>query len=349
MSNFFSSHPTSCSAVAPTFTRRASWLRAQVRPVRAWMTLGVAISLGSAGCVSGKEPPQIPAGGETAPLHFALPEEAVREAGRLLAQHDWATLSRYYDLSLTPQVSRAQLLDGSFFLNAAGVQGEPREILQWREPFAPSAKFVEAKALGDAAVLPCIWSVTAGVTIDQGGGPAQKVLRTAHLLQTKEGFRFLPTAATEPGPVTDQQWSAQGADPILLYRPALRARANAELPAGRSSNIPALVQWLEHNQAMAAAHPGVKQPGGKPWEPAAVYLPTDEELLVSLAGDRVWRSVQLAPPGTLASVQASHPDFSAAAIEYPHIEIVRVKVMGTGPQLYALPPVPRHVNLKGSP
>ena len=284
------------------------------------------------------------------PLYFASIEAAVQSAGQLLAAHDWATLSRYYDLALTPEVQRPQLLDGSFFVDAAKSPNGPGAITRWLQPFPPGASYVGAKALGDSSHPPCIWEVSTVLSIDQGGGPVQRVVQEFHVMQTKDGFQFLPRASTEraaaPNLVTAQQWQAQGADPILLYRPQLRPQAQVEVPAGRSSNIPRLVQALDRLKPRAAAHLGRTQAGSQPWEPRSVYDPTDDELLVSLAGDRVWRSLQLAPPGILAKVHLDNPSFAADAIEYPHIEIVRVEVAGTGAFLYAMPPVLRRVNLR---
>ena len=283
------------------------------------------------------------------PLYFRSIEAAVQSAGQFLAAQDWATLSRYYDLALTPEVQRTQLLDGSFFVDAAKSPNGPGAITRWLQPFPPGAKFAGARALGDSSHLPCIWEVSTVLSIDQGSGPVQRVVQEFHVMQTGDGFQFLPRATTErpaaPNRVTLRQWQAQGADPILLYRPQLSQQAQAEVPAGRSSNIPLLVQSLDRLKPCAAAHRGRTQAGARPWEPATVYEPTDDELLVSLAGDRVWRSLQLAPPGILTKVYLDNPSFTAAAIEYPHIEIVRVEVAGTGGCLYAMPPVLRRVNL----
>lgn len=283
-----------------------------------------------------------------APLYFSAAEEAVQSVTPLLAAGNWATLSRYYDLSLTAGVERSQLLDGGFFVDATKSPTGPGAVTRWLRPFPPGAKFVEAKPLGDPSRLPCIWMLRTLLSIDQGGGPVQRVVSECRLLQTKDGFQFLPPAPTErpaPAPVTAQQWSAQGADHILLYRPQLGEQAKAEVPAGRSSNIPLLVQAIERLRPRAAVHPGRTHLGSQPWEPAMVYEPTDEELLLSLAGDRIWRSLQLAPPGILAQVRRDNPSLTADAIEYPHIEIVRVEVAGTGPRLYAKAPELRRLNL----
>ena len=283
------------------------------------------------------------------PLYFSSIEAAVQSAGQLLAAQDWPTLSRYYDLALTPEVQHTQLLDGSFFVDAAKSPNGPGAITRWLQPFPPGTKFVGAHALGDSSHPPCIWEVSTALSIDQGGGQVQRIVQECHLMQTKDGFQFLPRASTEhaaaPNQVTMRQWQAQGADPVLLYRPQLGQRAQAEIPAGRSSNIPLLVQALDRLKPRAAVHPDRTMSGSRPWEPPSVYEPTDDELLVSLAGDRVWRSLQLAPSGILTKVHLDNPSFTADAIEYPHIEIVRVDVAGLGGCLYAMPPVLRRVNL----
>jgi hypothetical protein len=107
-----------------------------------------------------------------------------------------------------------------------------------------------------------------------------------------------------------------------------------------------LVQAVERLKSMAVAHPGRMQPASRPWEPAVIFNPSDEELLLSLAGDRIWRSLQLAPLGTLTKVQEDNPGFGNEVIEYPCIEIVRVDAAGMGPQFCALLPVTRRVSLK---
>ena len=312
-----------------------------IRHAIAWLLFAV----GGLSAIAAELPDRV-----AGPLYFGSIAAAVQFAGQLLAARGWAILSRYYDLALTPEVQRAKLLDGSFFVDAAKSPNGPGAITRWLQPFPPGANFAGAKALGDPSHLPCIWEVSTVLSIDQGGGPVQRVVEECHLMQTKEGFEFLPRGSTEraaaPNQVSMRQWQAQGADPVLLYRPQLGQQAQAEVPAGHSSDIPLLVQALDRLKPRAAAHPGRTMSGSRPWEPPSVYQPTDDELLVSLAGDRVWRSLQLAPPGILAKVHLDNPSFTADAIEYPHIEIVRVEVAGTGPRLYAKAPVLRRVNLR---
>jgi hypothetical protein len=283
-------------------------------------------------------------------LYFSTAEQAVEVAGKLLAAHDWSTLARYYDLSLTPQVQRDALLDGRFFFEATTSRTAPGTSMPWRQPFAPGAKFTAAKPVGDPNDLPCIWTLTTTLTVEQGGGQDRPVVRETRLLRTEKGFQLLPSAPVEPARpppvVSDAAWQARGADPILLFRPDLQARADREVPAGRSSNIPALVQAIERLKPIAAQHPGRSQPGTPALgEPPTVYVPTDDELLLSLAGDRIWRSLRIAPPGTLASVREKNPGWSPGTVQCPHIEIVRAAVAGSGLHVFALPPVTRPLKL----
>lgn len=149
-----------------------------------------------------------------------------------------------------------------------------------------------------------------------------------------------------PGPMTEERSPPRGEDQILSYRPALRGRAEREIPAGRASLIPALVHAVERLKPLAAAHPGHARAAAQPWEPTRCWEPSDEELLLSLAGDRIWRSLQLSPPGTLARMRAENPGFAVRELEYPHLEITCVEVAGTGPRYCALSPVARRLVLQ---
>lgn len=154
--------------------------------------------------------------------------------------------------------------------------------------------------------------------------------------------------AMSPAPTPDLAWDAKGADLVLLYRPSLRERADRELAGSGAAGIPALVAAIERLRPLAAAHPGTSRRGSHPWETGTVYEPSDDELLLSLAGDRVWRTTQIAPIGVVADVRAAHPDLPEA-FEYPHIEITRVEVAGTGPRYVAAPPQTRRVVLGKAP
>jgi hypothetical protein len=244
------------------------------------------------------------------------------------------------------------LVSGRFFVDMSISSVGPGAISRYLNPFPPGSKYLSAERLGDAASTSCIWLVKTVLTIDQGGGIAQRVIREFHMIQTKKGFRFLPPANVDDksasAPAQDKLWAAQGAAPALFYRPALQERAKQEVPLGGASNIPAIVAVVEKLRPLAAARHGRVVRGSLPWEPAEVYEPSDDELLLSLAGDRLWRTTQIAPPGTLANVRRSAPSLPAA-IEYPHIEITRVDVAGNGTRYYAAPPVTRRINLKDNP
>src|ERR1700733_7666319 len=69
------------------------------------------------GAANGPQPADSAA--SPAPLYFSSAEDAIKSASVMLAAGDWAQLSRYYDLSLTPGVLRGHLVDGSFFVDPA--------------------------------------------------------------------------------------------------------------------------------------------------------------------------------------------------------------------------------------
>jgi hypothetical protein len=157
-----------------------------------------------------------------------------------------------------------------------------------------------------------------------------------------------PPAAAPAPPSSDVPWGASGADPALFLRPELRARVAAELPKAGAANVADLVAAVEKLKPIAAAHHGASRPRGKPWEPEKVYEPSDEEILLSIAGDRVWRTTQIAPAGTLDRIRGAHPDLPQA-FEYPHLEVSRIEAAGTGPVYVAAPPETRRVGLAGTP
>lgn len=318
--------------------------------LRWFLTAGVALVL-LAGCGSNGQavPDRSQNTPETAgPRFFATPQDAVAEASRLLAAGDWPALARCYDLSLTPQVTEDDLVSGRFFEHGTPAGTQPS--LRRTRPFPPGSEFVEAQPVGDESQLPCVWSVTTRLSFDAGGGMMQRVMYECRMLHTQQGYRFLPPAPVEdgPGPSPEPQpemaWGARGSDPALFLRPALRERVARELPDAGARNVADLVAAIERLKPLAAAHPGSSRPRGLPWEPETVYVPSDEELLLTIAGDRVWRTTQIAPPGTLADLRRDHPDLPAS-FEYPHIEVSRIEVAGTGPQYLAVPPQLRRVML----
>lgn len=144
-------------------------------------------------------------------------------------------------------------------------------------------------------------------------------------------------------PVSDAPWQARGADAILIYRPALRGRAETEMPPAGAANLPALVQAIKRLQSLAASKRGNTRAGVPPLEPEKVHEPTDEELLLSLAGDRLRRTVQQTSQWVLAAIRRSNKAFMPLELEYPHIEIRRVENAGSWSHYVALPPVARYV------
>jgi len=148
----------------------------------------------------------IEARGQT-PCYFASPEEAVRTASRLLEAHDWPALARYYGLSGAPTLNSESLRDGSFFLDPRAGPSGPGALTRWRQPFEAGASFVSAKPVESGTALPRHWTVTTMLSIDQGGGMVQRVVRECRLIETREGFQFEPRdiRATQdspnPGPV----------------------------------------------------------------------------------------------------------------------------------------------------
>jgi len=133
-------------------------------------------------------------------IHFDSPRAAVAAASGWIAARDWASLTRAYDLSLT-RVKEEELLSGRFFVDESRSAHEgPTALDRYRNPFPPGSEFVTAEALGDPGRLPCIWMVTTARSFDAGGGMMQRVLRTCHMIERAEGFRFLPPAAIDDGP-----------------------------------------------------------------------------------------------------------------------------------------------------
>lgn len=300
-------------------------------------------------------------------LYFAAPADAPGRVTDLVRAKDWATLTRYYDLSLTPRVDVGAMRSGAFFVDESlpANQG-PTAMSRYKQPFPPGSRFVEVVAVGDSAITPCIYDLTTVLEIDQGGGMVQRVLRTTKVIRRTEGWQFLPPAPIgEPrtslpadgagvaasgrafppsAPATDAEWDARGSDAALFFKPELRARVANEVPADGLRNVAALVTTIDKLKPAAAANKGGSHTGMMPWEPAVIYDPTDDELMLSIAGDRLWRSMQIAPADAIESMRAANPNLPAT-VTYPHIEITRVGVAGSGPRYYAAPPVERVVRL----
>lgn len=304
----------------------------------AWAAIGLAMLLPS--CATERAPST-----EPGPLYFASPGKAVADVNLLLAKRDWATLARGYDVSLT-HTDPAELTSGRYFVDetASATEG-PTAVARHRQPFAPGSRFTGATPTGDPAELPCIWAVNVLLEIDEGGGLKQRRLDTVNMIQTSRGFQLLPLAPLEPLPSAEPKnapdWKARGSDDALFYRPELRGRVEREIPAGGMTHVPALVSFIEKQREAALAHPGVRRQG----EAGEVYEPSDEELILSLAGDRLFRTVSIAPPGVLAQARPSWPADLPSAVIYPAIRIERIEGSGTGPRHVAHPPTPRSVSL----
>lgn len=318
----------------------------------------------------------------TAPLYFISPITVPVQVTDLIRSRDWANLTRFYNLTLTG-APRDELLSGRYFIDESKSASMMPGALERYRPFPPGSRFVEVKADGDPNQLPCIWTLTTVYEIDQGGGMVQRVMQNTKLIQTSEGYQLLPPAPIDdgagrrwdgvsrpvhsptppppppppppaaaaapefpPAPVaSEQEWGARGSDAALFYCPELKARAEAQVPARGMRSVPALYVFVEKMKPMLAAAKGSSRTGSMPWEPAVIYTPSDEELLVSLAGERVFHTVSIAPPGALEEMRRANPSFYPASLTYPHIEIQRVDVAGSGPRYYALPPVDRTVQL----
>ncbi|MBI3269478.1 MAG: hypothetical protein HYZ53_10695 [Planctomycetes bacterium] len=148
-------------------------------------------------CFPEKTPPA-PVASETGAIYFASPREAVPAANQMLAASDWRRLARCYDLSVT-RTPEDDLVSGRFFATGVATSSGAQPVLSSRQPFPAGSEFLDAQPLGDEASLPCIWMLRTALPIDQGGGMIQRVTSDCHMIQTKEGFRFLTPAQVENG------------------------------------------------------------------------------------------------------------------------------------------------------
>jgi hypothetical protein len=262
----------------------------------------------------------------------------------LLRTQDWRELSRYYDLSLTPQIKRSELLEGSFFIKLTAPRSGPQSITRWLHPVPPGASIVSVKPLGEIDRLPCIWLVTTTVLVQQDKGRDEAVTRECQMIQTTEGFRFLPPSLGGVAPSPTASVTGTGEKETLAFRPSLRARLNREVPGERLANIPQLVQAVERLRQQVEAQQRMPRASAKA-NVSASRAPTDDELLLSLAGDRLSRAIQAAPPGTLSKLRADTPTFKVQFVEYPHIEFSLEEDAPVSMKPTALPPVTRRVDL----
>ncbi|MGQ0627034.1 MAG: hypothetical protein ACT4PL_02910 [Phycisphaerales bacterium] len=172
------------------------WFNARAdRPMAGWVVV-LALVAASPGCAEQarqNEPPAPVASGQA--RTFSSPDAAVPVINDLIRRSDWATLASYYDLSLTRQIREEELLSGRFFITpGASATSGPTAISRYRHPFPPGSRFLSSKPEGDPGALPCIWTVSTVLEIDQGGGAVQRVISECKMIQRKEGFRLLAPA-----------------------------------------------------------------------------------------------------------------------------------------------------------
>ncbi|TNE42577.1 MAG: hypothetical protein EP347_00780 [Alphaproteobacteria bacterium] len=135
--------------------------------------------------------------------YFSTPESAVRRINTILATLDWRELAQYYELEGS-DISKKQLLDGSFFLNDPDRLSDPRNFLH---PFPPGARFYGSRQLdgSDIFEVDVLWEM------DAPWAKGQKHLTTFHLTRSPEGYRLLPDrVVTQP---------LQKSDPVVESDP----------------------------------------------------------------------------------------------------------------------------------
>ena len=124
----------------------------------------------------------------TAAHYFTSPEQAVTVITELLRKEDWATLSRYYDLS-DSKVDRKELESGRFFIRTERPEGEhPAGFWRYKHPFPPGFKFDRVRATEDPNVI----VVVVSIEIDQGGGVKQRGLSEFKMQKSAKGYQILP-------------------------------------------------------------------------------------------------------------------------------------------------------------
>ncbi|MDP1592306.1 MAG: hypothetical protein Q8M07_31380 [Prosthecobacter sp.] len=122
---------------------------------------------------------------EDGPLYFSAPEVVVDEATTLLKARDWKMLARHYDLS-DSKITQAELESGDYFQPKLKSEGQPS--FTGKRPFPVGFKFIDVEKTDDAAVV----RVNAGIEIDQGGGPKQRVRTSFLLKKSAQGWQLLP-------------------------------------------------------------------------------------------------------------------------------------------------------------
>jgi len=123
----------------------------------------------------------------TAARYFASPEEAVTVTTELLKKEDWATLSRYYDLTGS-NVTRSDLESGRFFVQTETGGIHHQGFARYRHPFPPGFRFDRINATADPNVV----AVVVSVSIDQGGGVKQRGATEFKMRKSAKGYQILP-------------------------------------------------------------------------------------------------------------------------------------------------------------
>lgn len=135
------------------------------------------------------------------------------------------------------------------------------------------------------------------------------------------------------------------ADTVLDYRRSLEDHLK-QLPPPTLDSLGELLKTLGTLQAAAAKNPGHRRQGNLPLGAELnEYVPSDDELLISEAGERIRSIVQGTPPRQLTAC-LNRVRFSGRFIEYNAIAIYHADVMGSGRFFYARRPKPVRVRLR---
>lgn len=146
------------------------------------------------------------------PLFAPSPEDAVRILAGLLADGDWETLARYYDLSAVDRLAEPGIdvhawpdPDASWFTDvpAPHVAIAPDPAVRFRHPFPPTFEYVDHEVSGDGDhettgdgddVAGDVATVVVGGTWSPGPEVESQSGRWAFELVRKEvGWQVLPT------------------------------------------------------------------------------------------------------------------------------------------------------------
>jgi len=284
---------------------------------------------------------QTPAGTATPPsadettgsLYFTSPEASVPVISELMTKKDWAALTRYY--ALTPDdPARANYESGQAYGSSSSTDSPAAAALgPYRKPFVPGSKFVQSVPQGEDMV-----EVTVKLDIDQGGGMTQTMLGNFLLHKSAEGYQLVPAAPAESQADAPEATEAL----VLAYRPTLKEKVLA-LPAPDVASLPALLdalaQWKHKAQIAPLAPETAIDASGE-----RHYSPADEELMISLIGDRIEYVLEHNTPrdtyGALSSAGKTEE-----SVTYSKIIIRRAAVAGAGPVYFAESPVSTKIML----